>query len=156
MVGSLLIESSGKPEKAAQALEPSVAIGECNEDQGHHRSTLDDGVHTLGHGALIRATFERHPHGQLTVTGVAVATTDDTILRSARGFWPAAPARASPCVSSPCSREQAHTISRFPRGSPPGTARRTRDEAILPTLAGCWHEVTNLRRKDRRPNCERE
>jgi hypothetical protein len=42
-------------------------------------------VNGVSHGDLVRATFEQHPHGRSTVTGVAVSTADQEIL--AVGSW---------------------------------------------------------------------
>lgn len=77
MVGSLFIESGGKPEKNLQALVPSALPAETDDTD---RETLQEAVSSLQHGDLVRAVFHQSPHGRFAITGVAIATSDDRLL----------------------------------------------------------------------------
>jgi hypothetical protein len=80
MVGSLAIESGGKPEKSVLSIEAcSVsASGTGSEDTAvwsmDDPESLQGCVDGLAHGDLVRATFQQQPHGRFTVEGVVVPT----------------------------------------------------------------------------------
>jgi hypothetical protein len=87
MVGSLFIETNGKPDKTVMLLGPSNAVITADDPESHDpdREQLQLIVDELSHGDLVEATFVQHPHGWFSITGVAVQTTDGGIL--AVGSW---------------------------------------------------------------------
>lgn len=87
MVGSLVIESNGKPDKNVVSISSSNAVITADDPAADDpdRGQLQATVYKLGHGDLVEATFVQHPHGRSSITGVAVQTADSAIL--AVGSW---------------------------------------------------------------------
>jgi hypothetical protein len=91
MVGSLFIETNLKPDKSVLSLAPLDAMTPEHVRDADHQSTDEDRamlqkvVSSVGHGDIVRATFEQAPHGGFTITGLVVQTVDAAVL--AVGSW---------------------------------------------------------------------
>lgn len=87
MIGSLFIETNGKPDKTVMSLGSGDVAATVNapETGDGDRDQLQLVVDDLVHGDLVEATFVQQPHGCFSITGVAVQTADGAIL--AVGSW---------------------------------------------------------------------
>ncbi|WNV83594.1 hypothetical protein [Umezawaea sp. Da 62-37] len=83
LVGGLTIESGLKPDKALLALavggDDVVSIGEAVSANYGEYESVRELIDSVGHGDVVRATFEQKPYGQFTVTGIAVQTADRAV-----------------------------------------------------------------------------
>lgn len=89
MVGSLVVDSNLKPDKSLLSIalieEPAQGEDTLDAPLGNDPSTLSESALGVEHGRVVRATFEQKPHGQFSVTGIAVESDDRTILSV--GTW---------------------------------------------------------------------
>ena len=85
MVGSHLLDSNLRPDANLLALsqfdEPADDLPRPAD-----RDAVEQKANRVDHGDLVRATFEQEPHGQFTITGVAVHTVDGDIVVVGRWF----------------------------------------------------------------------
>jgi hypothetical protein len=89
MVGSLIVDSNLKPDKSLLSItlveESARDKGSLDAPVGTDPSVLHESALGVEHSRVVRAIFEQKPHGQFTVTGIAVESDDLAILSV--GTW---------------------------------------------------------------------
>lgn len=84
LLGGLPIESGLKPDKSLLAISMDQAPATMTASNaptanfGDYES-LHELAQSIGHGDVVRATFEQKPYGQFIVTGTAVQTADRAV-----------------------------------------------------------------------------
>lgn len=84
LVGGLFIESGLKPDKSLLSIgvgtvpAASSADGPVAANFGDYEA-MRELADRVGHGDVVRATFDRKPYGQFTITGIAVQTADRAV-----------------------------------------------------------------------------